>query len=200
VVTPPHGHIGAFAGQFHPVHFTSETPVSDPGGVHNERVSLSMTSERDNAPVYRLVRWMLLALVAAGVIGMHVLSEQDTGGGHGMVMDAGAPVAAMGPSASAMDHQAMIMTSPSASSLASSAIVSSADLLTPARQGMSGAMAMCLLFLATGAAALTLALLAAHATRRAADLTDGFSVLRGVRRRGPPLPLVDSHLLCIWRV
>jgi hypothetical protein len=174
--------------------------VSDTSGVHNGRVSLSMTSERGRAPVYRLMRFILLALVAAGVIGMHVLSQQNTGTGHGMVMDAAPPAAALAQSASVIDHQAMDMTPSSAAPRVSPAVASSANLMAPVHPGLPGAMAMCLLFLATGAAALTLTLLAVQAGRRTADLTVRFSGIWGASRRGPPLSPVDPDFLCILRV
>ena len=157
-----------------------------------------MTSECGGAPVYRLVRWLLLALIAAGVIGMHVLSEQDTGTGHGMVMDA----TAVAQSASGTDHRPQSMEMMQSSTAYSGSPVAAlyTDLTAPAHQDMSGAMAMCLLFLAAGAAAIALLLLAVRLRRHPADLTTWLSGPWGVNRRGPPPLPVPPHSLCILRV
>lgn len=163
-----------------------------------------MTSERECAPVGRLVRWVLLGLVAAGVIGMHVLSEPDTGSGHGMMMytTPNHPVAVARSAATGIDPHlpGMVMTSTAAASEVSFAPATAAEITTPAPGEMSGAMGMCLLFLAAGAAAIVLTLLAFRARRSAVDLTVRFSGRWAVSRRGPPLIAVPPHSLCILRV
>lgn len=179
-------------------------PVSGPSCVHNEHVNLSMAPERDRAPVYRLVRWLLLALVGAGVIGMHVLSEHDPGGGHGMVMDATRPAAAMAqPVSAARDHQAMDMhAAPAGPSVAALDPASDASpvVLAPANPGMAGAMAMCLLFLGAGAIAIALMLLAQRVRRSSVDLAAQLNPGWSFSRRGPPPSLPRPHSLCILRV
>jgi hypothetical protein len=167
-------------------------------------VNLSMAPERDRAPVYRLVRWLLLALVGAGVIGMHVLSEHDPGGGHGMVMDTTIPAASMAqPASAARDHQAMDMhmgpTGPSVAAF-NSASDSSAVLVAPTNPGMSGSMAMCLLFLTAGAVAIALMLLTHRVRRRSGGVAARLNPGLSFARRGPPPSLPLPHSLCILRV
>ncbi len=176
--------------------------------MHNEHVNLSMASERDRAPVHRLVRWLLLALVGAGVIGMHVLSEHDPGGGHGMVMDATLPAAFMSQSASAApDHQAMdrdmdMDVAPTGPSVAALDAASEAlpVVMAPTNPGMSGSMAMCLLFLTAGAIAIALMLLAHRVRRGSVDLAAQLNPGWSFGRRGPPPSLPLPHSLCILRV
>ncbi|MET3808246.1 hypothetical protein ABIB25_005275 [Nakamurella sp. UYEF19] len=168
-------------------------------------MNLSMASEREHAPMYRLVRLLLLALVGAGVIGMHVLSEHGPGGGHGMVMDATIPAASMAqPASAARDHQAMDMhmgpTGPSVAAF-NSAPDTSTVLGAPANPGWSGSMAMCLLFLTAGAIAIALMLLAHRARRRSGDVAVRLNPGWSFSRRGPPpLSLPLPHSLCILRV
>ena len=179
-------------------------PVSGPSCVHNEHVDLSMASERNRAPVYRLVRWLLLALVGAGVIGMHVLSEHDPGGGHGMVMDATIPAASMAqPASAARNHQAMDMhMGPAGPSVAALDPASDASpvLVGPVDPGLSGSMAMCLLFLTAGAVAIALILMAHRVRRNSVDLAARLHLAWSFARRGPPPSLPLPHSLCILRV
>jgi hypothetical protein len=179
-------------------------PVPGLRCVHNEHVNLSMASERNRAPVYTLVRWLLLALVAAGVIGMHVLSEHDPGGGHGMVMDAVSPAASMAqPVFATRDRQATDINM-GVMGHSDTGITSASDaspvFSAPANPGMSGAMAMCLLFLGAGAIAIALMLLAHRIRRSSVDLAAQLGSMGNFSRRGPPPSLPLTRSLCILRV
>lgn len=163
-----------------------------------------MASERNRAPMYKLVRWLLLALVAAGVIGMHVLSEHDPGGGHGMVMDTVIPAASMGqPVVATGDQQAMDIrmgqNTPSETPV-TSASETSPVLVSPTNPGMSGSMEMCLLYLGAGATAIALMLLAHRVPRTSVDLGARLGPMWDFGRTGPPPSLPAPHSLCILRV
>ncbi|MET3808407.1 hypothetical protein ABIB25_005436 [Nakamurella sp. UYEF19] len=155
--------------------------------------------------MYTLVRWLLLALVGAGVIGMHVLSEHDPGGGHGMVMDTTISAASMAQPAAALEHQAMPMhmyVSPGGSSgpAVSSASDASLVVAAPTNPGMSGSMAMCLLFLTAGGVAIALLLIAHRVRRSSVDLAARLGAAWSFSRTGPPPSLPLPHSLCILRV
>ena len=122
---------------------------------------------------------MLLAAVLAGVFGMHVLSAEDSGGGHGAL-----------PMIATSAHDVMTgddlahRAAPAADARSGGVVVLRA---APGTGGDHGAMGGCILFLVVGGAALILALL----RHRGAPWATGMGRLAGValtdlRRRGPP--------------
>lgn len=151
-----------------------------------------------------LIRGLLLASVLSGIFGMHVLTADDGGTGHGAL-----------PVISAAGHDGM--TEPdAATSTATGAITASAEntggapLLVAAAavlapdpgSGMGhGAMTGCILFLAAGAAALLAALLR---QRRITGSTGpgrfARTALTDLRRRGPPGRYRSRAALCVIRI
>jgi hypothetical protein len=144
---------------------------------------------------WNAARSVLLAAVLAGLFGMHVLTDEDSGtGGHGTL-----PMIAT----SAHDD----MSGPArAATRDVPATIDAADRgavflpATPGTGGDHGAMAGCILFLVIGGVALILALL----RHRGAPWATGLGRLVGIvltdlRRRGPP-GAWPRLALCVIRV
>ncbi len=139
-------------------------------------------------------RWLLVGLVLAGIIGMHVLSEQDAGVGHGMVMTAQTMRSAHAGVYSEPDPVPMLMTDQAETRTGQVTASPATD------GGMPGSMAMCLLFLAAGVAALALLLLRLCRTIRAAGQASVAGRGWGYFLRGPPRAASPRIALCILRV
>jgi len=141
---------------------------------------------------WNAARGVLLAAVLAGLFGMHVLTDEDSG--HGTL-----------PMIATSAHDGM--TGPDrATTKAVPATIDAADsgaVLLPAAPGSGGdhgTMAGCILFLVIGGAALILALL----RHRGAPWATGLGRLAGIaltdlRRRGPP-GAWPRLALCVIRV
>lgn len=122
-----------------------------------------------------VARWLLLVAVAAGVFGMHALTAEDTGHGHGVL-----PVAS-GPAA---DHAGMNPAAAAVSAFDPGGFQTVAG--DAGHGGDTATMAGCLLFLVVGAAALIAALLRALRSSDRAAADRAAAALTGVRRRAPP--------------
>lgn len=142
-------------------------------------------------------RWLLVGLVMAGIVGMHVLSEQDSGAGHGMVMTP----QSMAPGQADGHVELVAGTMVMADADAHGGHATVAASVVAAAGGMSGSMAMCLLFLGAGAAALGLLLML---RLRRADRTKGHASTTaggcGLFLRGPPGGDPPRIALCVLRV
>ncbi|MFN8200551.1 MAG: DUF6153 family protein [Nakamurella multipartita] len=122
-----------------------------------------------------VARWLLLVAVAAGIFGMHALTAEDTGHGHGVL-----PVA----SSAATGHAGM---NPDAAVFAPDPGGFQTVAGGAGHGGDTAIMAGCLLFLVVGAAALIAALLQAlRGSARAAADRVAAAAITGVRGRGPP--------------
>lgn len=133
-----------------------------------------------------MTRWLLLGAVVAGIFGMHVLTAEDAGHGHGAL-----PV-----STSTAGHAGMPAdTTPALS-------VKSTDAETVAAPSGHGTnttvMAGCMLLLAIGAAALIAALLRSVGHADSTGFSRVTAGIAGIQRRGPPhRPRVA---LCVTRI
>lgn len=141
------------------------------------------------------VRRLMVGLVIAGIVGMHVLSVQDPGGGHGMVMTP------QSMESGRVDGHGDLTEAPMAMSGADATGQPTVAPSVPAGgNGMSGSMAMCLLFLGAGAAALALLMLrlrrADGPVRHPSTTGRGWGYLL----RGPPGTDPPRIALCVLRV
>lgn len=142
-----------------------------------------------------MCRWLLAGLAMAGIVVMHVLSMPDSGVGHGMLMTAGSMRSQHAEVHSEMTAAPMLMPDTVAST---AVVVPSVSLATP-DNGMSGSMAMCLLYL--GAATAGVALLLLRKSRpgpTAGQLSTSAQVWR-YRLRGPPGAVLPRFSLCVLR-
>ncbi|MTD13452.1 hypothetical protein GIS00_05770 [Nakamurella sp. YIM 132087] len=133
-----------------------------------------------------LVRWLLVALVGAGVIAMHVLAGHDSAGhstaGHGVAM-------------SALHHSTTIP----AIDRSAAPMPSDHEQAGPAAT-IDGAMpAACILFLTAGIALAALLLAALLRSRRGAEVRPGTSTRIGPPSRSPPRIRPDPLVLCVMR-
>jgi len=166
-----------------------EVRDSRPMGWNTDRVGRTGRRARRR---WNAARGVLLAAVLAGLFGMHVLTDEDSG--HGTL-----------PMIATSAHDGM--TGPDrATTKAVPATIDAADsgaVLLPAAPGSGGdhgTMAGCILFLVIGGAALILALL----RHRGAPWATGLGRLAGIaltdlRRRGPP-GAWPRLALCVIRV
>ncbi len=121
-------------------------------------------------------RWLLIGVLVAGVLGMHVLSQHDSAGGHGLVVNA---VMADTPS-----HAVAAIPLPAA------------DVAAPSvPHGPGGLIAACLLALVV---VIGLALLLLGQARRDRSRTD--RLVFDLTRRGPPVKGPSRLSLCVLRV
>ncbi|MGI8415503.1 MAG: hypothetical protein ACR2P2_04730 [Nakamurella sp.] len=137
-----------------------------------------------------LTRWILLALVLAGIVAMHVLSQPEPAGGHDMLMQPQS--AASMPLSMTDQHHAIEAVA--AMNSGGPAIFGTAGV------GMSGSMLCCILFLAAGALLILLMLLASI---RRADVVGSARpglLLWAVLRRGPPGGRSPRISLCVLLV
>ncbi|MGI8417864.1 MAG: hypothetical protein ACR2P2_17005 [Nakamurella sp.] len=138
------------------------------------------------APSYRLARWILLTVVMVGIFAMHVLSQPEPAGGHGMLMQPKS-VAAM-PMPTTTHHPAEPVAATGSARPATFGALAT---------GMSGSMLCCILFLAAGG------LLMLLASSRRADIAGSArpGLLRwAVPQRGPPGRRPPQISLCVLRV
>ena len=141
---------------------------------------------------WNAARGVLLAAVLAGLFGMHVLTDEDSGnGGHGLL-----PIVTTTHDGMAGPARVTTRDVPATIDAADGGAV----LLAPDSGGDHGAMAGCILFLVVGGAALILALL----RHRGAPWATGLGrlagiALTGIRRRGPPASW-PRLALCVIRV
>ena len=143
-------------------------------------------------------RLTLLAAVLAGLFGMHVLTAEDSSGGHGglPMINTSGHADMTGPALSPADPMPVVMDA--VGSLPGIAALLSAD--PGAGGGDDGAMAGCILFLVVGGATLILLLL----RLREGQETTGLGRFAGIavtdmRRRGPP-GRWPRLALCVIRV
>ena len=151
-----------------------------------------------------LGRWLLFALLLAGVFGMHVLTDDDAGNGHGAL-----------PTISTAGHRDMTEHATAAPTdqvglTAPGQITGVADPRSavaalrpgdPGSGGDQGAMGGCILFLVVGAAAMILALLRQRGTIRSTGLGGlAHAALTDLRRRGPPGRYRPRVALCVIRI
>lgn len=142
--------------------------------------------DRGGSPRWNAVRWLLLAAVLAGLVGMHVLTDGDDTSVHGDL--APAPVAAAQSSAGGRAGGGYAW---------SGAVVSAAP-NDPI--GAGHAMAQCVLFLVTVGSALLLALLGSRCPTTTRGLFAAVTAIWGeLRRRGPPGPERPRIALCVTR-
>ncbi|WP_090475584.1 DUF6153 family protein [Nakamurella panacisegetis] len=148
------------------------------------------TAERTSprGRVWVAARWLLLGLVIAGIVGMHVLSEHDAGGGHGMMMNPGAVAA------EPAHHGAM----PAAMNTASGGPMMSG--VPDSGGGMSSGMAACILFLVIGAGLVALALLVLRRAAGRPAAAGPWWLGSGRSERGPPGSGAPRISLCVLRV
>lgn len=144
-----------------------------------------------------LTQWLLPAAVLAGLFGMHVLTVEDSTGGHGALPQftmtghgvTGADTAVPAAVSAAVDGQAGLP------GLVAAVLRSAAD-----GMGGHGDLGSCILFLVVGGAALLLAWLAARRATQTASTTRPAGVTRSqVRRRGPPGRYRPRVALCVIR-
>jgi hypothetical protein len=141
-----------------------------------------------------LLRGILLAAVLAGIFGMHVLTADDAGNGHGAL-----PMTSTAGMSS--DHEMATTHDLQVVAAAQMAPVTAATVfLGDPGSGMPhGAMAACILFLA--AAALILGLRRySWLTRTTGPGSAARSALTGIRRRGPPGRYRPRVTLCVIRI
>lgn len=143
------------------------------------------------APSYRLARWILLTLVMAGIFGMHVLSQPEPAGGHGMLMQ---PRSAAAMPMSMTDHHH------SAEPVAATGWPRPDTFIATVSTGMSGSMLCCILFLAAGGLLILLMVLATIRRADVAGSTQPSLLLWAVSRRGPPGGRPPRISLCVLRV
>lgn len=153
-----------------------------------------------------LGRWVLIALVLAGVFAMHVLAQHDAAdGGHGMLMEPHATAMIPTLPSSATD---MVMTGGNAGPATESAAVGPgaelaavpASAVAPSGGDSTVEMACCVLFLtAVGALVLSL-LLASGQSAAAAPGTRHPAFLPTYLRGPPPGPAPPRISLCVLRV
>lgn len=121
-------------------------------------------------------RWLLIGILVAGVIGMHVLSQHDSAGGHRLVIDA--------------------VTADSPRSIYPAAAQQVSDSAAPSLPGgVSGLTAACILALVVVGG---LVLLFLGQARRDRDAAGRF--VFDVIGRGPPVPGPSRLSLCVLRV
>jgi hypothetical protein len=140
-------------------------------------------------------RWLMVGLVIAGIVGMHVLSVQDPGEGHGMVMTPQSMESDWADGHGDLSAGPMVMSGAGAPGQATVA-----PSVAAGGNGMSGSMVMCLLFLGAGAAAL--ALLVLHMRRADGPVRHPSRTGRGwgCLLRGPPGADPPRIALCVLRV
>jgi hypothetical protein len=134
-----------------------------------------------------LWRWVLLAGVISGILGMHVFTGGDMAG-HGPLPTGTAGMDGMAEHPVTAAAQAAFM---------------STGWLSEVPFGMShDGMAACILFLVVGGAALLLALLTGRNSRLpgSAAIAGGGTGSGGVMRRGPPGPGLPRLALCVYRI
>ena len=145
------------------------------------------------SPRWNAVRWLLLAAVLAGLVGMHVLTDGDDTSVHGDL--APAPVAA---AQSSSGDRVVPAGGRAGGGYAWSGAVVSAAPNDP--MGADHAMAQCVLFLVTVGSALLLALLGSRCPTTTRGLFAAVTAIWGeLRRRGPPGPERPRIALCVTR-
>lgn len=147
-----------------------------------------------------LTRWLLLTAVLTGLFGMHVLTAEDSSGGHGAPPQI--TVTAHSPMTAGTGVPASTSTAPAGHTPAGEPGLFTAVLRSaPDGMGGNGDMGSCVLLLVVGGAALLLAWLAARRASRVAGITRPAGVTRGeVRRRGPPGRYRPRVALCVIRI
>jgi len=152
-----------------------------------------------------LGRWVLIALVLAGVFAMHVLAQHDAAdGGHGMLMEPHAT--AMAPALSSSTDR--VMTGGNAGPAPESAAVGPgaelaavpASAVAPSGGDSTVEMACCVLFLTAAGALVLSLLLASGQSAAAAPGTRHPAFLPTYLRGPPPGPAPPRISLCVLRV
>lgn len=154
-------------------------------------------------PAWLVGRWLLVGLVVAGVFGMHVLSAPDDGVGHGMVMTAQGVDADQAGAHGALSSSTRQMgghVEVRSGQASASASARSNSFLPDTPPSMPGEMAMCLLFLATAAAAVAMVKRAVGRSDRAAGQHSATGLALGHSWRGPLRAASPRIALCILRV
>lgn len=150
---------------------------------------------QDGVPLRLLLRGLLIAVVLAGIFGMHVLTADDGANGHGAL-----PMTST--AAMAGGHEMVTTHEPDVAAAAEMTRVRVAtSFFANSGSGMPhGSMAACVLFLAAAAALILILFRYRRLTLTIGPGSAARSALTGIRRRGPPGRYRPRVALCVIRI